>query len=94
MNPTGGGNHDINVIRNEKDILGEVVEIGAGKVKIKFLGEFQDGKLFGGIIRKPLAGLKVLGNGNLEKALTVKANKFSASAKEAIEKAGGTAEEI
>ncbi len=40
------------------------------------------------------AGLKVLGNGQLSKALTVKANAFSASAKEAIEKAGGTAEQI
>ncbi len=39
-------------------------------------------------------GLKVLGNGTLSKALTVKANAFSASAKEAIEKAGGTAEQI
>lgn len=40
------------------------------------------------------AGLKVLGNGTLTKAITVKAEKFSASAKEAIEKAGGTAEQI
>ncbi|MBO4252216.1 MAG: 50S ribosomal protein L15 [Clostridia bacterium] len=39
-------------------------------------------------------GLKVLGNGELKKALTVKANAFSASAKAAIEKAGGTAEQI
>ncbi len=39
-------------------------------------------------------GLKVLGNGTLTKALTVKASKFSAQAKEAIEKAGGKAEEI
>ena len=39
-------------------------------------------------------GLKVLGNGTLTKALTVKASGFSASAKEAIEKAGGKAEEI
>ena len=39
-------------------------------------------------------GLKVLGNGTLTKALTVKAAGFSASAKEAIEKAGGKAEEI
>lgn len=38
--------------------------------------------------------LKVLGEGQLTKALTVKAAKFSASAKEAIEKAGGTCEEI
>lgn len=37
-------------------------------------------------------GLKVLGDGTLEKAVTVKAAKFSASAKEAIEKVGGTAE--
>jgi large subunit ribosomal protein L15 len=37
-------------------------------------------------------GLKVLGDGELTTAITVKAAKFSASAKEAIEKAGGTAE--
>ncbi len=41
---------------------------------------------------KNAAGLKVLGGGELTVALTVKANKFSASAKEAIEKAGGKAE--
>ena len=40
------------------------------------------------------AGLKVLGNGELKVALTVKAAKYSASAKEAIEKAGGTAEVV
>lgn len=39
-------------------------------------------------------GLKVLGNGTLTKAITVKASSFSASAKEAIEKVGGTAEQI
>jgi len=39
-------------------------------------------------------GLKVLGNGTLTKALTVKAASFSASAKEAIEKVGGTVEQI
>ena len=39
-------------------------------------------------------GLKVLGNGTLTKALTVKAASFSASAKDAIEKAGGKIEEI
>ena len=38
------------------------------------------------------AGLKVLGNGEINVALTVKAAKFSASAKEAIEKAGGKVE--
>ena len=45
-------------------------------------------------IVKDSVGLKVLGNGSLTKAITVKANAFSASAKEAIEKAGGTAEQI
>ena len=43
---------------------------------------------------KGSVGLKVLGNGALTKALTVKASSFSASAKEAIEKAGGKAEQI
>ncbi len=43
---------------------------------------------------KGSVGLKVLGNGTLTKALTVKAATFSASAKEAIEKAGGNAEKI
>lgn len=43
---------------------------------------------------KNAVGLKVLGDGELSVALTVKADKFSASAKEAIEKAGGKAEEI
>ena len=45
-------------------------------------------------IVKGSVGLKVLGNGTLSKALTVKADSFSASAKEAIEKAGGKAELI
>ena len=43
---------------------------------------------------KDSVGLKVLGNGTLSKAITVKANAFSASAKEAIEKVGGTVEQI
>ena len=45
-------------------------------------------------VLKGSVGLKVLGNGTLTKALTVKAASFSAAAKEAIEKAGGTAEQI
>ena len=40
------------------------------------------------------AGLKVLGEGELNAAITVRAAKFSASAKEGIEKAGGTAETV
>ena len=47
-----------------------------------------------GLVRKQLDGIKVLGNGNLEKKLTVKANKFSKSAVEAIEAAGGKTEVI
>ncbi len=43
---------------------------------------------------KDSVGLKVLGNGTLSKAITVKASAFSASAKEAIEKVGGTVEQI
>ncbi len=39
-------------------------------------------------------GVKILGNGNLEKALTIKAAKFTASAKEKIENAGGKVEEV
>ena len=45
-----------------------------------------------GIIRKELDGLKVLGNGNLTKKLTVEATKFSASAIKKIEAAGGKTE--
>ena len=45
-----------------------------------------------GIIKKQLSGVKVLGNGSLEKKLTVRANVFSNSAKEKIEAAGGKAE--
>ena len=39
-------------------------------------------------------GIKILGNGEFSRKLTVKANAFTASAKEKIEKAGGTAEEV
>ena len=46
------------------------------------------------IINKELDGVKVLGNGKLEKKLTIKANKFSKSALEKIEKAGSKAEVI
>ena len=70
-------------------------------VNVEALNQFEDGTeitaallLDKKVIRKELGGLKVLGNGELTKKLTVKATKFSQSAKEAIEKAGGTAEEI
>lgn len=45
-----------------------------------------------GIVRNPKDGVKILGNGEITKKLTVKANAFSASAKEKIEAVGGSAE--
>ena len=47
-----------------------------------------------GIIKKQLCGVKVLGNGELEKKLTIKANRFSTAAVTKIESAGGKAEVI
>ena len=47
-----------------------------------------------GILKKQLAGVKVLGQGKLEKKLVVKASKFSETAKKEIEKLGGKAEVI
>jgi large subunit ribosomal protein L15 len=47
-----------------------------------------------GLTRKLFEGVKVLGNGELKKKLTVKAQRFSASAREKIEKAGGQCEEL
>ena len=47
-----------------------------------------------GVIKDAADGVKILGNGELTKKLTVKVNAFSASAKEKIEKAGGSAEVV
>ena len=47
-----------------------------------------------GLVKKGLDGIKVLGKGTLDKKLTVRAHKFSETAKEAIEKLGGKAEVI
>jgi len=47
-----------------------------------------------GVVSKLKAGVKILGNGQIEKKLTVKAHKFSSAAKEAIEAAGGKTEVI
>ncbi len=70
-------------------------------VNLDQLNRFEDGTevtpellMETGLVRKQLDGIKVLGNGNLEKKLTVKANKFSKSAVEAIEAAGGKTEVI
>ena len=47
-----------------------------------------------GIVKNPKDGVKILGNGELTKKLNIKANAFSASAKEKIEALGGTCEVI
>lgn len=47
-----------------------------------------------GLVKKELDGIKILGNGDLTKKLTVKVNKFSSSAKAKIENVGGTTEVI
>ncbi len=60
----------------------------------RFDGEVTAESLIQAGVLKKGSMLKVLGNGTLDKALTVKAHKFSAKAKEAIEKAGGKAEVI
>ena len=70
-------------------------------VNLDQLNRFEDGTevtpellVETGLVRKELDGIKILGNGSLEKKLTVKANKFSASAVKAIEAAGGKTEVI
>ena len=47
-----------------------------------------------GVVSNEKSGIKILGNGTLEKKLSVKAHKFSATAKEAIENAGGQTEVV
>ena len=47
-----------------------------------------------GLVKDAKDGIKILGNGELTKALTIRAKKFTASAQEKIEKAGGKAEVI
>ena len=70
-------------------------------VKVSDLEKFEAGSVIdaqalldAGIIKKVLDGVKVLGNGEVTKAVTVKAAAYTASAKEKIEKAGGKAEVI
>ena len=70
-------------------------------VNLDTLNRFDEGTeitpellLENGVVSKLNAGIKILGNGAIEKKLTVKAHKFSASAKEAIEAAGGQTEVI
>lgn len=68
-------------------------------VNLTTLNRFDDGAevtpavlLENGVIKNVKSGVKILGNGKLTKKLTVKSNKFSASAVKAIEAAGGKTE--
>ena len=70
-------------------------------INIDVLNVFEDGMVVGpvelleyGIINKVLDGIKILGDGEITKKLTVQANKFTATAKEKIEAAGGSCEVI
>ena len=78
--------------RNYKEIIG---------INVSALEAFENGTevtvdtlMEVGIVSNPKDGVKILGNGELTKKLTVKANAFSASAKEKIEAAGGSCEVI
>ena len=68
-------------------------------VNVSALNIFEDGTVVNaealinaGLLKKTLDGVKILGNGELTKNLTVEAAAFSASAKQKIEEAGGKAE--
>lgn len=70
-------------------------------VNVAALNKFEDGATVdaaalkeAGLIKKEYDGVKILGNGNVEKKLTVKATAFSEAAKAKIEAAGGKAEVI
>ena len=70
-------------------------------VNLEDLNVFEDGTVVTpallsetGMVKQQLSGIKVLGNGNLEKKLTIKAHKFSKSALEKINESGSTAEVI
>ena len=70
-------------------------------INVDALNIFEDGMVVGpvelleyGIIKKMLDGMKIMGDGELTKKLTVQANKFTATAKEKIEAAGGSCEVI
>ena len=70
-------------------------------INVSALERFEDGAtvdvnalMEAGIVKNPKDGVKILGNGEFTKKLNVKANAFSASAKEKIEALGGTVEVI
>jgi len=71
------------------------------EINVAVLNRFDNGSVVdlealveAGVIKKVLDGLRILGNGELTKALTVKANGFTKSAAEKIQAAGGTVEVI
>ena len=75
------------------------VNTANAEINVSDLNMFDEGTLVTpellkemGIIKKQLSGIKVLGNGSLEKKLTVRAHVFSNAAKEKIEAQGGKAE--
>ena len=79
----------------------KIFETKYAVINLSDLNKFEDGVTVTpellkemGIVKKQLDGIKVLGNGELTKKITVKANKFSSVAKEKIENAGGKAEVI
>ena len=70
-------------------------------VNVGSLEQFEDGAVVtvellraAGLVRSPKDGVKILGTGELTRKLTVQANRFTGSAREKIEKAGGKAEEV
>ena len=83
---------------NNKRFAPQYVEVNIGDLEKFDNGAEVSAEILrdAGIISLPKVndGIKILGNGELTKKLTVKAVKFTASAKEKIEKAGGTAEEV
>ncbi|MFG6383804.1 MAG: 50S ribosomal protein L15 [Lachnospiraceae bacterium] len=78
--------------RNSKDIV--AINVGTLEVFDNDAVVTIEALLEQGIIKKPRDGVKILGNGDLTKKLTVQVNAFSAGAKEKIEALGGKAEVI
>ena len=74
----------------------EIVAINVSRLEVFDNGAVVDVQALKdmGIIKKELDGVKIFGNGEFSKKLTVKANAFSAAAKEKIEALGGTTEVI
>jgi large subunit ribosomal protein L15 len=83
---------DLHSCRNTKEIIA---------INVQLLNVFNDGDVVDipalkakGLVSNPRDGVKILGNGNVTKKLTVKVNQFSAAAAEKITSAGGKAEVI